>query len=79
MSAVLSVLLQQLPVLNRASLWFGVRMQQSELVFVGRSFGNGIHTDLFTASENVELIYKTANLAAKVGNYVGISMGCFEI
>lgn len=38
-----------------------------------------VNSDLFTAPQNAELIYKTANLAAKVGNYVGISMDCFEI
>lgn len=58
-------------------------MQQSELLFTGtggvsvQNSSKTAYTDLFTASENAELIYKTANLAAKVGNYVGISMGLF--
>lgn len=43
------------------------------------SYTETANVDLFTASENAELIYKTANLATKVGNYAGISMDCFEI
>lgn len=62
---------------------FGIWMQQSELLFVAlHKVSESLESRILTCLQqpkNAELIYKTANLAAKLANYIGISIDCFEI